>query len=133
MDTEIRPDTDSVSAKVTASSNELVERIDVETLDSDTSDVIPQLDGPAEEILTSDKEVIEEDSMKEEESDLGHLPTADDPESFDDFINHFDQEKIEKMSKQELSHINAEIARKVAFQNVTKKKKKHNKSKHGKI
>ena len=128
MDTEIRPDTDTVSAKVTVSSNELVERFDVETLDSDTSDVIPQLDGPAEEILTSDKEVIEEDSMKEEESDLGHLPSADDPDSFDDFINHLDQEKIENMSKQELNHINAEIARKVVLQNATTKKKKHNTS-----
>jgi 3-dehydroquinate dehydratase len=41
----------------------------------------------------------------------------------DDFINNLDQEKIEKMSKQELNHINAEIARKVALQNSTKQKR----------
>ena len=121
---EICPDTETVSA----SSNDLVEVIEAETLDSDISDAIPQLDGPAE-----DKEVKEEDSVKEEEIDLAHLPTADDPASFDYFLNNLDQEKIEKMSKQELNHINAEIARKVAFQNATKKKKKPNKCKHGKI
>ena len=121
---EIGPDTETLSA----SSNDLVEMIEAETLDSDISDVIPQLDGPAE-----DKEVKEEDSVKEEEFDLAHLPTADDPASFDDFINNLDQEKIEKTSKQELNHINAEIAHKVALKNSTKQKKKHKKYKHGKI
>ena len=72
------------------------------------SDVIPQLDGPAEETLglTSDKEVIEEDSEKQE-MDMSHLPTADDPDSFESFINQLNQEKIENMSEQELIHINA--------------------------
>ena len=116
---EIGPDTETMSA----SSNELVEMIEAETLDNDISDVIPQLDGPAE-----DNEAKEEDSVKEEEIDLAHLPRADDPANFDDFINNLDQEKIEK---QEINHINAEIARKVALQNATKKKKKHNKYKHG--
>ena len=37
------------------------------------------------------------------------------------------------MSKQELNHINAEIARKVALKNSTKQKKKHKKYNHGKI
>ena len=52
-----------------------------ETSDSDKSDVIPQLDGPAEEALglTPEKAAMEEDSVKEEEVDLAHLPTADDP------------------------------------------------------
>ena len=76
--------------------------IEADTLDPDIRDVIPQLDGPAE-----DKGVNEEDSVKEEEIDLAHLSTADDPASVDDFINNLDQEKIEKMSKLEINHINA--------------------------
>ena len=60
MDTEVLPDTETVSAQVTASSNELVKISGVETLDSDTSsDFIPQLDGPAEEKIISDNEGIE--------------------------------------------------------------------------
>ena len=134
MDTEVLPDTETVSAQVTASSNELEKISGVETLDSDTSsDFIPQLDGPSEEKLILDNEGIEEDSMQEQESDLAHLPTADDPDRFDKFINNLDQDKIEQMSKQELNHINVKLARKAALQTETKKKKKHNKSKHVKI
>ena len=87
-------------------------------------DVIPQLYGLAEQT-----EVIEEDSFKEE-LDLSHLPTADDPEGFDIYINNLNQEKIQNMSKQELNHMNAELARKIAFKNATEKKKKHTKSKN---
>ena len=123
MDTKICPDTETVSATSAASSNESEEMIETETLGSDITDDIPQLDGPAE-----DKEVMEEDSVKEEQVDLAHLPTADDTESFDIYINNLNQEKIENMSKQEIIHINAEIARKLALQNVPEKKKKHSKS-----
>ena len=56
-----------MSANPTASSNELVERVEAETEDSDLSDVIPQLDGPAEETPTSDEETMEEDSDDESE------------------------------------------------------------------
>ena len=83
MNTEICPDTETVPEDSTDSSNEFVERSETETLDSDYSDVIPQLDGPAEESLTPGNEVIEEDSVKEEVMDLTHLPTADDTDSFD--------------------------------------------------
>ena len=56
-----------MSANPTASSNELVERVEADTEDSDLSDVIPQLDGPAEETPTSDEETMEEDSDDESE------------------------------------------------------------------
>ena len=91
------------------------------------SDVIPQLDGLAEQT-----EVIVEDNVKEE-PDLSHLPTADDPETFDIYINNLNQEKIENMSKQELNHMNTELARKIAFKDATEKKKKHTKSKNSKV
>ena len=105
-----------------------------ETSDSDKSDVIPQLDGPAEETLglTPEKAAMEEYSVKEEEVDLAHLPTADDPLSFDFYIKSLTQEKIENMSKEEIIHMNAELARKIAFQNTTEKKKKQSKSKKNK-
>ena len=105
---EICPDTETVSA----SSSELVERSEAETSDKDISDVIPQLDGPVQETLslTSDKAVMEEDSVKEEEVNLAHLPTADDPNSFVIYINNLNQEKIENMSKEEIIPMNAEIA-----------------------
>ena len=85
QNTEITPDTETVSANPTASSNELVERVEAETEDNDLSEVIPQLDGPAEETPTSDEETMEEDSVKEEETDLSHLPTTDDIERLDDW------------------------------------------------
>ena len=132
QNTEISPDTETVSANPTASSNELVERVEAETEDSDLSDVIPQLDGPAEETPTSDEETMEEDSVKEEETDLSHLPTADDPERLEDYINHLDQEKIANMSKQELAHMNAQLARKIALRNETEKEKVEPKKKHTK-
>ena len=121
QNSEISPDMETVSANPTASSKELplVERLEAETEDSELSDVIPQLDGPAEETTTSDEGTMKEDSVKEEEADLSHLPTTDDPERLDDFINHLDQEKIENMSKQEIAHINAQLARKIALRNKT--------------
>jgi hypothetical protein len=126
IDTEIFPDTDTV----TSSRSELVERSEVETSDSDGSDAIPQLDGPAEEtlVLTPEKAAIVQDSVKEE-MDLAHLPRADDPLSFDVYVKSLTQEKIEHMSKEEIIHMNAELARKKTFQNTTEKKKKQNKSK----
>ena len=126
IDTEIFPDTDTV----TSSRSELVERSEVETSGSDSSVVIPQLDGPAEETLgiAPEKAAIVQDSVKEE-MDLAHLPTADDPLSFDIYIKSLTQEKIENMSKEEIIHMNSKLARKTAFQNTTEKKKKLNKSK----
>ena len=56
--TEKIPDTETVSANPTASINELVERVEAETEDSDLSDVIPQLDGPTEETPTYDEETM---------------------------------------------------------------------------
>ena len=108
IDTEIFSDTEIVSA----SRSELVERSAVEISDSDSSDVIPQLDGPVEETLglTSQKATIEEDSVKEEEMDLAHLPTADDPVSFDFYIKSLTQENIENMSKEEIVLMNKELA-----------------------
>ena len=48
--------------------------------------------------------------------DSAHLPTADDPDNiFDRYINQLDHEKIENMSKTDLIHLNAKIARKVAL------------------
>ena len=127
IDTEIFPDTETVSS----SRIELVERNEAETSDSDSSDVIPQLDGQAEETLglTPEKAAIEEDSVKLEEIDLAHLQTADDPLSFDIYIKSLTQEKIENMSKEEIIHMNAELARKKAFQNTTEKKKMQSKLK----
>ena len=62
---------------MSASSSELVEKSEADTSDSENSDVIPQLDGPAEDIA-----VMEENCVKEEETNLANLPTADDPDSF---------------------------------------------------
>ena len=122
---------ETVSASPTASRNELLERVEAETEDSDLNDVIPQLGGPAEETTTFDEETMEEDF---ENTDLSHLPTADDPERLDEYIKHLDQEKIENMSKQEIAHMNAQLARKKALTTETEKekvvpKKKHTKSK----
>ena len=75
---------------------------------------------------------MEEDSVKEEETDLSHLPTADDPERLEDYINHLDQEKIANMSKQELAHMNAQLARKIALRTETEKEKVEPKKKHTK-
>ena len=84
--------------------------------------------------LISDREVTEEDSVTEE-MDLSHLPTAEDPESFDIYISNLNQEQIETMSKQELNHMNAELARKIALKNADEKKpkKKQTKSKNRKV
>ena len=100
------------------------------------SDVIPQLDGPAEETLglMPDREVTDGDSVTEE-MDLSHLPTADDCKSFYIYISNLNQERIENMSKQELNHMNAELARKIAFKNAVEKKqkKKHTKYQNRKV
>ena len=73
------------------------------------SDVIPQLDGPAE-----DKAVLEENCV-EEETNLTHLPTADDPDSFDIYLNNLNQKEIINM--------NAELSKSLAIKNTTEKKK----------
>ena len=112
---------------MSASSSELVEKIEGDTSDSENSDLIPQLDGPAE-----DKSVMEENCV-EEETILTHLPTADDPDSFDIYLNNLNQEKIENMSQEEIIHMNAELAKSLAFKNTTEKKKKPNKSKKSKM
>ena len=115
---------ETVSVNSTAFSSELASKIEEETLDNDISEIIPQLDGPAEEIkdVTPDKEVIEEDSMKEEEKYLEHLPTADDPDDvFQNWMSNLNQEKIENMSEKDLIHMNAELARKLAVKNATAK------------
>ena len=67
--------------------------------------------------------------------DLSNLPTADDPESFDIYISNLNQERIENLCNQELNHMNAELARKIAFKNAVEKKqkKKHTKSKNRKV
>ena len=113
---------ETVAVNSTAFSNELVSNIEEETLDNDIGEIIPQLDGPAEEIqeVTPDKEVIEEDSMKEEENDLEHLPRADDPDDvFQNWMSNLGQEKIENMSEKEMIHMNAQLARKLVLKNAT--------------
>ena len=115
---------ETVSVNSTAFSSELASKIEEETLDNDISEIIPQLDGPAEEIkdVTPDKEVIKEDSMREEEKYLEHLPTADDPDDvFQNWMSNLNQEKIENMSEKDLIHMNAELARKLAVKNATAK------------
>ena len=60
--------------------------------------------------------------MKEDEKDLEHLPTADDPDDvFQNWMSNLSQEKIENMSEKDLIHMNAELARKLALKNVTAK------------
>ena len=108
----------------TAFSSELVSKIEEKTLDNDISEIITHLDSPSEEIhdVTPNKEVIEEDSMMEEEKDLEHLPTADDPDDvFQNWMSNLNQENIENMSEKDLIHINSELARKIALKNVTAK------------
>ena len=109
---------ETVLVNSTAFSNELASKIEEETSDNDISEIIPQLDGPAEEIeeVTPAKEVTEEDSMKEEEKDLEHLPTAEDPDDvFQNWMSNLSQEKIENMSEKELIHMNAQLAQKSAI------------------
>ena len=67
-DTVICPDTETVSAASTDSNNKSVEMTEEDTSDSNTSDVIPQLDGPVEATLsiTPDDEVMEDESLEEE-------------------------------------------------------------------
>ena len=67
-DTVICSDTETVSASIAASNTMLVENNEAETMDSDSSDVIPQLDGPAEATISLilDKEDDEEESVEEE-------------------------------------------------------------------
>ena len=101
--TVICPDTEAVSVTSTASSSDLVSRIAAETdSDSDIGEIIPQLDGPAEETLglTSEKEAMEEDSIEEAERDISHLPTANDPDNIlQHWMKNINQEKIENMSQ----------------------------------
>ena len=124
MNTEICPDTETVPEDSTDSSNEFVERSETETLDSDYRDVIPLLDGPAEECLTPGKEVNEEDSVKEEIMDLTHLPTSDDTDSFNRYIKLLDQEQITNKSEVELKYMNVQLARKTYLQNESNKRRR---------
>ena len=60
--------------------------------------------------------------MKEEEKDLEHLPTADDPDNvFHNWMSNLNQEKIENMSEKDLIHMNAELALKLSLKNATAK------------
>ena len=60
-------------------------------------------------------------STFEDEMDSAHIPTADDPYNiFDSYMNQLNQEKIENMSKTDVIHLKAEIACKVALQDVSK-------------
>ena len=103
----------------------MVSRIAAETdSDNDIGEIIPQLDGPAEETLglKSEKEAMEEDSGEEAERDISHLPTANDPDNIlQHWMNNIDQEKIENMSQEELKHMNAVLAQKTALRNATEK------------
>ena len=68
---------------------------------------------------------MEEDSVKEEELDLAHLPTADDPDNiFECYIKQLDQERIENMSKSDIIQLTAKIARKNALRDESKIAKK---------
>ena len=54
--------------------------------------------------------------MKEEEKNLEHLPTAEDPDDvFQKWMSNLSQEKIENMSEKELIYMNAQLARKSAL------------------
>ena len=60
--------------------------------------------------------------MKEEEKDLEHLPTADDPDNvFQNWMNNINQDMIENMSEKDLIHMNSELAWKLALKNATSK------------
>ena len=52
----------------------------------------------------------------EDDIDLAHLPTADDPDNIcQNWIDSLTCEKISNMSQKELKHMNVEMARKVAL------------------
>ena len=114
---------ETVSVNSTAFISELLSKIQEETLDNYISEIIPQLDGPAEEIqdVTPNKEVIKEDSMKEDKKDLEHRPTADDPDNvFQNLMSNLTQ-KMENMSEKDLIHINSELAQISALKNAKAK------------
>ena len=86
--------------------------------------------------------------MKEEEKDLEHLPTADDPDNvFKNWMNNINQDMIENMSERGLIHMNSELARKcnikdnphatyvikIGCQHIIEEAMKHRKSKHSKV
>ena len=60
--------------------------------------------------------------MKQEEKDLEHLPTADDPDDvFQHWMSNITKGKIENMSEKKMIHMNAKLARKLALKNATAK------------
>ena len=85
---------------------------------------IEQLDGNT--LLPLDSPTNRSAKVKEtteEEMDLAHLPTADDPDGiFQNWIDSLTCEKISNMSQKELKHMNAKIARKVALRDGSEKK-----------
>ena len=85
----------------------------IEQLDGNTS--LP-LDSP-----TNRSAQVKETT--EEETDLAHLPTADDPDNiFQNWIDSLACQNISNMSQKELKHMNVELARKVALQDASEKK-----------
>ena len=85
----------------------------IEQLDGNTS--LP-LDSP-----TNRSAQVKETT--EDEMDLAHFPTADDPDDiFQNWIDSLTCQKISNMSQKELKHMNAELARKVALQDASGKK-----------
>ena len=86
---------------------------------------IEQLDGNTSLPLDSPtNRSAETKSEKEIEDDLAHLPKLDDPNDvLEKFIKQLDCYKISDMTENEMKHMNALLARKVAFRDDTKKKK----------
>ena len=57
--------------------------------------------------------------MKEDKTDLEHLPTADDPDDvFQNWMSNLNQETIQNMSEKNLIHMNSELAQKSALKNA---------------
>ena len=62
-------------------------------------------------------------SEKETDDGLAHLPKLDDPDVvIEKCIKQLDCYKISNMTENEMKHMNALLARKVAFGDATKKK-----------
>ena len=62
-------------------------------------------------------------SEKETDDGLANLPTLDDPDVvIEKCIKQLDCYKISNMTENEMKHMNALLARKVAFGDATKKK-----------
>lgn len=80
-------------------------------------DHIEQLDGnislPLDSPTNRSAKVKE---TTEDDMDLAHLPTADDPDNiFQNWTDSLTCEKISNMSQKEMKHMNVQLARKVAL------------------